>query len=48
MMGFITKKTVFAHPILVYKLAGWRGLWAVIRARKGLTFLGILVAVGRI
>jgi hypothetical protein len=48
MTGFITKKTIVAHPILVYRLTGWRGLWVVLTAKRGLPFLTVLSLIGRI
>jgi hypothetical protein len=46
MGGFVTKKTVFRHPVLIYRLGGIKLIVACLRAPKGSTFLSVLVESG--
>jgi hypothetical protein len=48
MGGFITKKTVVTNAVLIIRLYGFRAFVACLRAKQGSTFLGVLVACGRI
>jgi hypothetical protein len=46
MNGFVTKMTVVRHPVLVFRLGGFKLLLACWKAPKGSTFLAILVSTG--
>lgn len=48
MSGFITKRELVTHPILMFRLCGLCGMWAVLTAERGLPFLTVLSIVGRI
>ena len=47
MQGFIRKREVLAHPILICRLIGLRGLLACLAAHRGETFLAIVVRYGK-
>ncbi len=48
MPGVVTKMTVVTNPVLMYRLCGWKGLWMVLTAKRGVPFLTVLMACGRI
>jgi len=48
MPGVITKATIMRHPVLMYRLCGLKGLFMVVTAKRGVPFLTVLLAVGRI
>ena len=41
MQGFITRREVIRHTLLVVRLYGWRVYWKCLSARQGATFLAI-------
>ncbi len=48
MGGFITKTTVLTNPVLIVRLYGFRMFVRFLTAKRGSTFLGVLMASGRI
>ena len=48
MPGTITKMTVLKHPVLMYRLCGLKGIILVVTAKRGVPFLTVLMAAGRI
>ena len=48
MPGVVTKMTVVRHPVLMFRLCGLRGVVRVLSAKRGIPFLTVLMAVGRI
>jgi hypothetical protein len=41
MPGVVTKMTVIRHPVLLYRLGGFRLMVRVLRAKPGVPFLTI-------
>lgn len=39
MPGVITKRTILRHPLLLYRLGGFRLIWAMLLAKPGIPFL---------
>lgn len=41
MNGFIKKREILLHPVLVCRICGWRGLVRCLLAHRGETFLSV-------
>ena len=48
MGGVICKREVLRHPIIILRGFGWRVFLRCLVARKGQTFLGILMQEGKL
>lgn len=46
MPGVVTKKSVFVHPILLYRLGGAKLIAAVLKAKSGTPFLTVYISIG--
>ena len=42
MVGYITKRVIFRHPVLIYRIVGLRGVWRMLFARGNVTFFSLL------
>jgi hypothetical protein len=42
MSGYITKRDLIRHPVLMYRICGLKGLWLVLTAGANVPFLTIV------